>query len=131
MLQYDERASAVPEQAPKRPCPPLLPWWPTGVAIAGFSTENPVAAFEDGELQWLSTVTGKPVAIGGSVVCAVGDDDVDAYDARGSAGCSGAPTTCSPLWSAPGTDAIIANGTLYVSTTNASGSAEIAGYGLP
>ena len=35
----------------------------------------------------------------------------------GSTGCSGSPVTCASLWSALGTNAIVANGTLYVSTT--------------
>jgi hypothetical protein len=107
------------------PLPPLVA---NGVAIAGFSTDSPVAAFSDGQLQWLSSVPGKPDAIGGAVVYASNLNDVYAYDADGS-GCSAG--TCSPLWSAPGTDAIIANGTLYVSTTNTSGAGEIVGYGLP
>jgi hypothetical protein len=77
----------------------------------------------------LSSVPGKPDAIGGAVVYASNLNDVDAYDAGGSRGCSAG--TCSPLWSAPGTDAIIANGTLYASTTNTSGAGEIVGYGLP
>jgi hypothetical protein len=70
-------------------------------------------------------------AIGGSVLYATKGNDVVAYDAGGAAGCSGSPLTCSPLWSAPGTAVIIANGTLYVSTTNSSGDGEIVAYGLP
>lgn len=108
------------------PLPPLVA---NGMAIAGFSTDNPVAAFNDGQLRWLSSARGNPDAIGGSVVYANDLNDVYAYDASGSAGCSSG--TCSPLWSAPGTDAIVANGTVYVSTTNASGAGEIVAYGLP
>lgn len=70
-------------------------------------------------------------AIGGSVLYGTNGADVQAYDAGGSSGCSGSPVSCTPLWSAPGTDAIVANGTLYVSTTNASGNGEIVAYGLP
>jgi hypothetical protein len=110
--------------------PPLVA---NGVAFSGASTGSPFAAFEDGGSQWLSSSGGgEPVAVGGSVLYAVGSDGVSAFDAAGSAGCSGdAPKTCSPLWSAPGTGAIVANGTLYVSTTNASGGGEIVAYGLP
>jgi hypothetical protein len=71
------------------------------------------------------------VAIGGSVLYAINGTDVQAYDAGGHTGCSGSPVACAPLWSAPGTGAIVANGTLFVSTTNASGDGEIVAYGLP
>jgi hypothetical protein len=108
------------------PLPPLVA---NGVAIAGFSSGNPFAAFKNGGVQWLSSGQGKPVAIGGSVVYAEDSVHVYAYDVSGSAGCSAG--TCSPLWSAPETDAIVANGTVYVSTTNVSGAGEIVAYGLP
>jgi hypothetical protein len=74
---------------------------------------------------------GNAVAIGGSVLYATEGTDIQAYDASGQTGCSGSPVTCAPLWSAPGTDAIVANGTLFVSTTDGSGNGEIAAYGLP
>jgi hypothetical protein len=108
------------------PLPPLVG---DGAAIAGFSSGTPFAAFKNGSVQWLSSGQGKPVAIGGSVVYADDSVHVYAYDVSGSAGCSAG--TCSPLWSAPGTDAIVANGTVYVSTTNTSGAGEIVAYGLP
>jgi hypothetical protein len=90
----------------------------------------PFAAYENGGLLWFASA-GQPVAVGGSVVYAVGNEDVYAYDATGNAGCSGSPTTCTPLWSAPGTDAIVADGTVYVSTTTTPGAGEIVAYGLP
>jgi hypothetical protein len=71
------------------------------------------------------------VAIGGSVLYATDGTNLQAYDAGGHTGCSGSPVVCAPLWSAPGTDAIVANGTLFVSSTNASGDGEIVAYGLP
>jgi hypothetical protein len=79
---------------------------------------------------WSSAVNASPFAIGASVLYAGGSDgnEVYAFDAGGSAGCSA--SICSPLWSAPGTDAILANGSLYVSTTTSSGGGEIVGYGL-
>ncbi len=106
--------------------PPLVA---NGVAIAGFSSGTPFGAFENGGERWLSSGRGRPVAIGGSVLYAEDSVDVNAYDETGSAGCSAG--TCSPLWSAPGTDAIVANGMVYVSTTNTSGAGEIVAYGLP
>jgi hypothetical protein len=109
------------------PLPPLVA---TGVAFSGFTVSTPFAAYENGGLLWFASA-GQPVAVGGSVVYAVGNEDVYAYDATGNAGCSGSPTTCTPLWSVPGTDAIVANGTVYVSTTNTPGAGEIVAYGLP
>jgi hypothetical protein len=67
-------------------------------------------------------------AIGGSVLYAVDSNNVKAYDAGGSSGCSGtSPPTCAPLWSVPGTSAIVANGIVYVGN----GSGEVIAYGLP
>ena len=78
---------------------------------------------------WLSPVDAKPDAIGGSVVSGSGGGEVTAFDVNGCG--SETVVQCPPLWSTPGTDAIIANGTVYVSTTNASGAGEIVAYGLP
>ncbi len=80
---------------------------------------------------WFSSIDATPVAVGGSTLYASNGTNVYAFDAGGSAGCSGSPKICSPLWSAPGTDAIIANGTLYVGATDPSGNGEVVGYGLP
>jgi hypothetical protein len=81
----------------------------------------------------LSAVNGLSAqAIGGSVFYAVDSNRVNAYDAGGSSGCSGSsPPTCTPLWSVPGTNAIVANGIVYVSTTNPSGGQKVVAYGLP
>jgi hypothetical protein len=106
------------------PDPPLTA---DGVVFVG--TGAAMGAVANGASQWLTTAAGLPVAIGGSVLYAIGGSDVYAFDATGNAGCSSG--SCSPLWSAPGTDAIIANGTLYVGTTNASGDGQIVAYGLP
>ena len=97
---------------------PSTPFW--AMAASG-SSQN---------MQWTSSVNASPFAIGGSVLYAGGSDgdEVYAFDAGGSAGCS--VSVCNPLWSAPGTDAIVADGTLYVSTTTSSGGGEIVGYGL-
>lgn len=78
---------------------------------------------------WLSPVDAKPDAIGGSVVSGSGGGEVTAFDVNGCG--SETVVQCPPLWSTPGTDAIIANGTVYVSTTNTSGAGEIVAYGLP
>jgi hypothetical protein len=86
-----------------------------------------------GSLLW-NTTSGTALtaeAIGGSVLYASDGTDVYAFDAGGSAGCSGSPVTCASLWSAPGTNAIVANGTLYVSATDTSGDGETVAYGLP
>jgi hypothetical protein len=89
---------------------------------------------------WSSTLDAQPMAMAGSVVYAQGapqgespyvNDDVYAFDAGGSSGCSGSPVTCAPLWSAPGFDPIVANGIVYVGITNSSSDAEIVAYGLP
>jgi hypothetical protein len=108
--------------------PPLVA---NGVAFSGFSTGNPFGAFELGASEWLSSTGGKPVAVGGSVVFAVGATQVEAFDAAGNTGCAGSPKTCGPLWSVPGTGAIVGNGSVYVSTSNTSGQGEIVAYGLP
>ena len=90
------------------------------------------AAGGSGAALWSSSELATPLVIGGSVLYAQGENgDIQAYDAGGSAGCSGSPMTCAPLWSTPGTNAIEANGTVYVSTTGASGKGEIVAYGLP
>ena len=89
---------------------------------------------------WSSTLDAQPMAMAGSVVYAQGapqgespyvNDDVYAFDAGGSSGCSGSPVTCAPLWSAPGFDPIVANGIVYAGITNSSSDAEIVAYGLP
>jgi hypothetical protein len=81
----------------------------------------------------LSAVNGLSAqAIGGSVFYAVDFNKVNAYDAGGSSGCStSSPPTCTPLWSVPGTAAIVANGIVYVGTSNPSGGQEVVAYGLP
>jgi len=79
---------------------------------------------------WRSSNFARPLAIGGSVLYATDGTDVYAYDAGGSGGCSGSPLVCAPLWSAPGANAIVANGTLYVSSAGTSGNGQIVAYGL-
>lgn len=74
---------------------------------------------------WASSVGAYPEALGGSVLLAGNGTTVYAFDAGGSAGCSA--SVCSPLWSASGTDAIIADGTVYVGTSNSG----VIAYGLP
>jgi hypothetical protein len=78
---------------------------------------------------WLASVASAPVAVAGSVVYGAGGGKVTAFDVNG-CGAEGF-AQCGPLWSTPGTDAIVANGTVYVSTTNTSGKGEIVAYGLP
>ena len=63
------------------------------------------------------------------MVYGAGEGKVTAFDVNG-CGAEGF-AQCGPLWSTPGTDAIVANGTVYVSTTNTSGKGEIVAYGLP
>ena len=70
-------------------------------------------------------------AIGGSILYGTDSVNVNAYDAGGSAGCSGSPLKCTPLWSVPGFTAVPANSLVYVGTTNPSGGEEVVAYGLP
>jgi hypothetical protein len=70
-------------------------------------------------------------AVGGSVLYASDSTKVSAYDAGGTSGCSGSPPICTALWSVPGSVAIVANGLVYVSTTDPAGGEEIIAYGLP
>ena len=95
------------------------------ISGSGISALDP-----NGALEW-NVPNSIAIAIGGSVLYGTDGAHVVAYDAGGNAGCSGSPKICSSLWSAPGTDAIIANGTLYVSATNSSGDGEVVAYGLP
>ena len=110
-----------------------------GAVFASLSNFNdfPFYAFSTNGLGqlWTSSVQANPVAVGGSVLYADGDsggsDVVYAFDASGNAGCGGSPETCSPLWSAPGSNPIVADGRVYAGTANSSGDGEVAVYGLP
>jgi hypothetical protein len=118
--------------------PPLVG---DGVAFSTpFSQSLPVAAFDaDGSNccnpLWESSIDVTPLAIAGSVLYATNPQNVFAFDATGNAGCSN--SVCTPLWStgrpngssALGT-AIVANGTLYVTTQDSSGDGEVLAYGL-
>jgi hypothetical protein len=81
--------------------------------------------------EWSSSVGDTPLAIGGSVVYSTDNTNVSAFDAGGNSGCSGSPLICTPLWSARGTSAIVANGMVYIGTQNTSGEGEVVVYGLP
>jgi hypothetical protein len=98
----------------------------SGTAFAAFAANG-----SDSSSPWSSSLDAIPLAVGGSVLYATDETNVYAFDAGGSAGCSGSPLTCSPLWTVAGTNAIVANGTVYVSTTNTSGAGEIKAYRLP
>ena len=64
-----------------------------------------------GDYFWTSpTVTSHIVFVGGQ-----------AYDTAGTAGCSGTPTTCAPLWSVPSDPysvTAVSNGRVYVGGTD-------------
>jgi outer membrane protein assembly factor BamB len=45
-------------------------------------------------------LSSSPTVAGGVVYVAAEPDQLEAFDARGTMGCSGAPTTCAPLWTA-------------------------------
>jgi hypothetical protein len=99
---------------------------PFAAFAANGSSSNPL---------WTALVSSIPLAIGGSVLYAEAGNTVYAFDVSGQAGC--ARSVCSPLWSAtvgsssyPST-AIVANGTLYVSSQDTSGNGEVVAYGLP
>ena len=69
----------------------------------------------------VSTGNGGSPAIANGVIYITGGKTLDAFDATGSAGCSGTPKTCAPLWTAalssPGETAAVADGIVYVGTT--------------
>ena len=108
------------------------PFDPSGIAAVSASNVN--------DTLWSSTVSTDGEAMAGSVVYAQGPPqnvnsyvnyDIYAFDAGGSAGCSGTPVKCAPLWSAPGFSPVVANGYVYAGITNSSSDAEIVAYGLP
>jgi hypothetical protein len=96
--------------------------------VPGFQFAAFVANGSNSTSPWVSSIDASPLAVGGSTLYASNGINVYAFDAGGSAGCS--ESVCSPLWSAPGSNAIGANGKVYVSTTNPSGAGEIVAYGL-
>jgi hypothetical protein len=114
-------------------------FWAPGVANVG----NFAAFYANGcsntecNPVWRASIAADPVAVGGSVLFASDSTNVYAFDAGGSAGCAG--SVCSPLWSTnrpAGSimiqNAVVANGTLYVSTQHASSTVgEVLAYGLP
>ena len=110
-----------------------------GAVFASLSNFNvfPFYAFSTSGLGqlWTSSVQANPVAVGGSVLYADGYSGgsyvVYAFDASGNAGCGGSPETCSPLWSAPGSNPIVADGRVDAGTANSSGDGEVVIYGLP
>jgi hypothetical protein len=85
---------------------------------------------------WTSSIDASPIAIGGSVLYATNEENIFAFDATGTDGCTA--SVCTPLWSTgrpngsvaiEGT--IVANGRLYVSTNDSSsGVGEVLVYGL-
>jgi hypothetical protein len=114
-----------------------------GTVIASGPVESTgifaVSAGNVSERLWSSSVSTDGEAMAGSVVYAQGapqnvnpyvNDDIYAFDAGGSAGCSGTPVKCAPLWSAPGFSPIVANGDVYAGITNSSSDAEIVTYSL-
>ncbi len=64
----------------------------------------------------------QPAIVNGVMYVVSNGDALDAYSAQGSAGCSGAPTTCKPLWSAsiggpaPQTPAVV-DGKVFILNT--------------
>jgi outer membrane protein assembly factor BamB len=65
-----------------------------------------------------SPISGSPVVANGVVYVGATDSKLYAFDATGSTGCSGIPTTCAPLWTAAvignGNFPAVANGIVYV-----------------
>ena len=101
------------------------------VPIGVYALDTSGSLSSPGQYEFKYPTSTSAVAIGGAVLYATNGTSIYAYDAGGSNGCSGTPITCNPLWSAPGTGAIIANGTLYVSSKGSSGNGEVVGYALP
>lgn len=109
-----------------------------GIAYAGFDADGPddamVAAFDANGVNgcsgtpttcnplWTAPLDNAlqestPVLANGSVFAATDDPSgMNVYDAAGSTGCSGSPTTCTPLWTAvaPLAKPAVANGIVFV-----------------
>ena len=73
-----------------------------------------------------------PAVANGVVYVAALDGKVYAFDATGTSGCSGSPTTCTPLWTAATGDAIfsspmVAGGVVYVGSDDT----KLWAFGLP
>ncbi len=115
----------------------FVPAWNTGstVAFDANGSSNCSGVPKTCSPLWTdsdSTLPEGSVVVGGSVLYAAYGNHIDAFDAKGVAGCSAG--VCSPLWTAnPGlVDTVsIANGTLYAagSSTNFT-SAAVFAYGL-
>ena len=124
-------------------CSPILVRPAISISNPLLVGDGSIFAEEPGDMAALNQTSGAPEwsansdnlltaqAIGGSVLYVTDGTNVTAYDAGGSAGCSGSPLSCAPLWSVPGVSAIVSNDLVYVSTTNPSGGQEIVAYGLP
>jgi PPOX class probable F420-dependent enzyme len=72
-----------------------------------------------------SSTTSPPTVANGAVYIVVGSgSSLEAFDASGVTNCSGAPKTCSPLWTATNggqysfSDPAVANGAVYISATD-------------
>ena len=69
-------------------------------------------------------VQSSPAVANGVVYVGSEDDNLYAFDANGVTGCSGTPTTCSPLWTATITafpidsSPTVENGVVYVGSSN-------------
>jgi outer membrane protein assembly factor BamB len=73
------------------------------------------------------SIESSPAVSGGVVYVGSGDGNLYAFDATGVSGCSGAPKTCSPLWTANAGDSLyypivsspaVANGMVYIGSYN-------------
>jgi hypothetical protein len=61
---------------------------------------------------FVSTVS--PIVSGAVVYAESGEGTLEAFSANGTTNCAGTPTTCAPLWTAPGTGLeAVANGMVY------------------
>jgi hypothetical protein len=108
-----------------------------GLEFAPPFSGTSLAAFDaNGSKKWTSSIAVSPLSIGGSVLYAGDAQNVYAFDATGSVGCS--VSVCSPLWTTgrPGNsvdiqNAIIANATLYVTTQDSAAIGEVLAYSLP
>jgi outer membrane protein assembly factor BamB len=76
----------------------------SGVVYAGSSSTNTLAAYDasTGALRWTGALGGavesSPSFANGVIYVGTDDGHLSAFDAAGTNGCAGTPTTCEPLW---------------------------------
>jgi outer membrane protein assembly factor BamB len=101
------------------------------VAAPAATRRNTLRAFDGTTQRWSAPDAVGNVAIGNGVLfVGLTNGHLAAFDAAGAANCSGAPTTCAPLWTSPEGGAmnepVVVNGRVYVADGDV-----VRQYGLP